>query len=48
MRTWISFRGPFGTRPGISVGPEDWNTRLPAWRKYELRKGDIILDMPSR
>ncbi len=23
MRYWLSFRGPFGTRPGFSIGPED-------------------------
>jgi len=39
MRYWLSFRGPFGTRPGISLGREDFRRgRLPSWRKYEYRK----------
>ena len=26
-------------RPGISLGREDWNPRLPSYRRYELRHG---------
>jgi hypothetical protein len=39
MRYWLSFRGPFGTRPGFSIGPEDIHPRLPSYRRYELRHG---------
>ena len=39
MRLWLSgprlFKGL--VRPGISLGREDWNPRLPSWRRYELR-----------
>jgi hypothetical protein len=41
MRLWLS--GPrilCGlVRPGISLGREDWNPRLPSYRRYELRHG---------
>jgi len=41
MRLWLS--GPRIlnglVRPGISLGREDWNPRLPSYRRYELRKG---------
>ena len=41
MRLWLS--GPrilCGlVRPGISLGCEDWNPRLPSYRRYELRHG---------
>ena len=41
MRIWFS--GPrilHGlVRPGISLGREDWNPRLPSYRRYELRHG---------
>jgi hypothetical protein len=41
MRLWLS--GPrilnCLVRPGISLGREDWNPRLPSYRRYELRKG---------
>ena len=41
MRLWLS--GPrilHGlVRPGISLGREDWNPRLPSYRRYELRHG---------
>ena len=41
MRRWLS--GPrilCGlVRPGISLGREDWNPRLPSYRRYELRHG---------
>src|SRR5208283_554476 len=40
MRYWLSFRGPFGTRPGISLGREEWSPRLPpSYHRYELRHG---------
>ena len=41
MRLWLSgpriLRGLI--RPGISLGREDWNPRLPSYRRYELRHG---------
>ena len=41
MRLWLSgpriLRGL--VRPGISLGREDWNSRLPSYRRYELRHG---------
>ena len=41
MRLWLSgpriLRGL--VRPGISLGREDWNPRLPSYRRYELRHG---------
>ena len=41
MRLWLS--GPrilCGlVRPSISLGREDWNPRLPSYRRYELRHG---------
>jgi hypothetical protein len=41
VRFWLS--GPRIlnglVRPGISLGREDWNPRLPSYRRYELRKG---------
>ena len=41
MRLWLSGPRLFNglVRPGISLGREDWNPRLPSWRRYELRKG---------
>ena len=39
MRYWLSFRGPFGTRPGFGIGPEDTHPRLSSYRRYELRHG---------
>jgi len=39
MRYWLSFRGPFGTRPGFSICPEDIHPRLPSYRRYGLRHG---------
>jgi hypothetical protein len=40
MRLWLSGPRLFNglVRPGISLGREDWNPRLPSWRRYELRK----------
>ena len=41
MRLWLSgpriLRGL--VRPDISLGREDWNPRLPSYRRYELRHG---------
>jgi len=41
MRLWLSgpriLRGL--VRPGISLDREDWNPRLPSYRRYELRHG---------
>jgi len=41
MRLWLSgpriLRGL--VRPGISLVREDWNPRLPSYRRYELRHG---------
>ena len=41
MELWLSgpriLRGL--VRPGISLGREDWNPRLPSYRRYELRHG---------
>jgi hypothetical protein len=41
MRLWFSGPRLFNglVRPGISLGREDWNPRLPSYRRYELRKG---------
>jgi hypothetical protein len=41
MRFWLSGPRMFNglVRPGISLGREDWNPRLPSYRRYELRKG---------
>jgi hypothetical protein len=41
MRFWLSApRILHGlVRPGISLGREDWNPRIPSWRKVELRHG---------
>ncbi len=36
MRRFISFRGPAGTRFGVSTGPAD--QRLPRWKRFEVRK----------
>jgi len=41
LRLWLSgpriLRGL--VRPGISLDREDWNPRLPSYRRYELRHG---------
>jgi hypothetical protein len=41
MRVWFSGPRLFNglVRPGISLGREDWNPRLPSYRRYELWKG---------
>ncbi len=41
MRLWFSVPRLFNglVRPGISLGREDFNPRLPSYRRYELRHG---------
>ena len=39
MRLWLSGPRIGWFRPGISLDREDWNPRLPSYRRYELRHG---------
>jgi hypothetical protein len=41
MRIWLSGPRIFGglIRPGVSFDREDWNPRLPSYRRYALRHG---------
>jgi hypothetical protein len=41
MRIWLSGPRILGglIRPGVSFGREDWNPRLPSYRRYALRHG---------